>query len=97
MEALTDFCLPSTMTLPILKEMIPGGLSYGANYLVEFEPQSLWYETSLTITAEGLKQGLRADYHTFMHVPSKIKNDLSGLGLDIPKMEKGASQQEYLG
>ena len=75
----------------MLKEMIPGGLSYGANYLVEFEPQSLWYETSLTLTAEALKQGLRVDYHTFMHVPSEVKGSLSGLGLDITRLEGDTS------
>lgn len=79
------------IALPILKEMIPGGLSYGANYLVEFESQSLWYETSLTITAQALRQGLRTDYHTFMHVPTEIKRGLSRLGLEIPKMEEDAS------
>ena len=75
----------------MLKEMIPGGLSYGANYLVEFEPQSLWYETSLTLTAEALKQGVRTDYHTFMHVPSEVKESLSRLGLDISRLEGDTS------
>ncbi len=80
--------MTDSVSLPLFKEMIPGGLSYGANYLVEFEPQSLWYETSLTIAAQGLRQGLRTDYHTFMHMPTEIRTALSSLGLTLPEFEE---------
>ena len=39
--------------------MVPGGLSYGGHYVVEYDPDSPWYETSLTIAAEALIQGVR--------------------------------------
>lgn len=69
--------------------MIPSGLAYGANYLVEFEPQSLWYETSLTLVSDSLKRGIKTDYHIFQHIPSEVRGALSGLGVDVKKLEEG--------
>src|SRR6202521_2529574 len=80
--------MPVSFTLPILKEMLPGGLTYGANYLVEFEPQSLWYETSLTLAASALRNGIMTDYHTFTHLPGDVRNGLKRLGLDLFELEK---------
>ncbi len=73
--------------LPILEKLIPEGLRYGANYVVEFDPSSLWYETSLTMTAQAVKSGIRTEYHIFQHVPAEVREALTKLGLDIKKSE----------
>jgi class 3 adenylate cyclase/tetratricopeptide (TPR) repeat protein len=62
-------------------------LDYGANYLVEFDAPSLWYETSLTIAADSLKNGIRTDYHTFTHSPADVRSALMRLGLDLDVLE----------
>jgi len=62
-------------------------LDYGANYLVEFDAPSLWYETSLTIAADSLKNGIRTDYHTFTHSPADVRSALARLGLDLDDLE----------
>ena len=78
----------SGLTLPILSDLVPGELRYGLNLVVEFEPHSIWYESSLTIAAHGLRRGARTDYHTFQHIPSEVVDALSGFGLDIQKLEE---------
>jgi hypothetical protein len=40
--------------------MMPSGFQYGLNLVVEFEPYSLLYQTSLPIAASGLKSGARS-------------------------------------
>ena len=80
--------LSSVVTLPILSDLIPGGFRFGLNLAVEFEPHSLWYETSLTIAADGMSNGIRTDYHTFQHIPSEVVDALSRLGLDVEKLER---------
>lgn len=76
------------LNLPFLKNLVPGGLTYGANYLVEFEPQSLWYETLLTLAAEALTAKVRTDLHTFSHIPSEMREALSRLNTNVASMEE---------
>lgn len=83
--------MPSSLLLPILKEIVPSGLSFGAHYVVEFDTDSLWYETSLTIAADALRSGLKVDYHTFQHHPDKVREDLARLGLKLKPLEKDAT------
>lgn len=67
---------------------MPAGLTFGANYLVEFEPQSLWYETMLTLTAEALAESVRTDLHTFSHIPKEVRDSLSRLGVNVASSEE---------
>jgi class 3 adenylate cyclase len=75
------------LVLPFLKEVLPSGLTYGANYLVEFEADSLWYETSLSLAADALRSGIKTDYHSFAHMPKDIRQGLKNLDVDIEKLE----------
>jgi len=78
----------SALTLPILRELIPGEIEYGTNFLVEFEPHSLWFETSVALAVYGLRNGIKTDYHTWMRPPSKIRESFSRLGLDVSRLEE---------
>jgi adenylate cyclase len=81
----------SSIDLPLLQSVIPTGLGFGKNYLVEFEPHSLWFETSLTLCAQALRMGMKVDYHTFTHVPGDIRISLEKLGLDLKALEENDS------
>lgn len=78
----------SKIPLPVLGELVPGGLQYGRFYLVEYEPQSLWYETSLTVTAHALRNGVKTEYHVLLHHPMEVREALKRLGVDVEKMEE---------
>ncbi len=56
--------------------------------LVEFGPDSLWQEASVTLAAQALRKAAKAEYHTFMRYPQKIRDSLSRLGLELEKFEK---------
>ncbi len=75
--------------IPVLGQFTREGLRYGANYLVEYDPHSIWYETSLTIAAHALRHSIRTDYHTFMHIPEEIEESLRKLGLDVESLQRG--------
>ncbi len=79
--------MPVEVHVPIFSDLVPGGFTYGANYLVEFEPSSLWYETSLTIVARALKAGVKTQYDTMMHVPEEVRQALQKLGIEPKKLE----------
>ena len=80
--------LSLSISLQILKEVIPDGLEYGKNLLVEFQPDSIWYETSITIAAQALKDGIRTDYHTFQRPPKDVRVALTKLGVDLTRLEE---------
>jgi len=75
------------MVPPFLKELVPNAFEYGSNLLVEFDSDSVWYETSLTIAADAIRAGIKIDYHNFQHTPDDIRKALSRRGLDVKKLE----------
>jgi len=79
--------LSSSLALPLLKELFPDEIEYGTILLVEFGPDSMWYETSLTIAAQALRSGIKTQYHTFQRMPPEIRGALAGFGLDVKKLE----------
>lgn len=76
------------LKVPLVDQLAPEGIWYGGQYIVEFDPDSIWYELSLTIAATALKRGMKTEYHVFQHFPSEAAEALSGLGIDPKDMEK---------
>lgn len=74
--------------MPIFEDLAPGGFSYGGLYVVVFDSDSLWYETSLTIAALALKQGTKVEYHIFAHFPHEAIEAFSRLGVDAAKLQE---------
>ncbi len=56
--------------------------------LVEFGPDSLWQEASVTLAAQALRQAAKAEYHTFTRYPQKIRDSLSRLSVELEKFER---------
>ena len=80
--------MPKPLALPLLNALVKGGFEYGQLLLVVYEPDSLWYDTSLTIAARGVRDGIRVEYHTYEHVPSTIRDAFTDLGLNVKTLEE---------
>jgi KaiC/GvpD/RAD55 family RecA-like ATPase len=71
----------------MLRPLVPEGIEYGTILLVEFEPQSCWYELSNALAVEALNGGAKVDVHLFQHRPEQVRQALKGAGLDVAALE----------
>ncbi len=80
--------LSNALSIPIVKELVPGGIDYGTTLLVEFEPRSLWHEASLAIATQALRNGIPTVYHIFKRFPNEVRVDFTRLGLNVRQLEE---------
>ncbi len=78
--------MSARLAVPLLDELVDGGISYGSMLLVEFEPQSLWYDTAYTIAYQALRNGIRTELHTFHRSPHDVKRILAQFGLEPDRL-----------
>lgn len=78
---------PASLRVSILEGLIPG-IRYGLDLLAEFESNSVWPEASLTITAQALRAGAKAEYHVFERRPSEVIKALEALAVDVKKLRE---------
>jgi hypothetical protein len=60
----------------------------GSILLVEYDPASLWFNASITITAGWLRSGGRVDYNTMAQPPDEIRGQLRQLGVEPENLER---------
>jgi class 3 adenylate cyclase len=77
--------------IPLLSALIGGPAEFGTIVLVEFQPNSLWFESAVTIVAQALKAGVRADFHTFQHPPGDARRELEAQGIPVRLREADRS------
>ncbi|HEY6237613.1 MAG TPA: hypothetical protein VIZ68_00310 [Thermoplasmata archaeon] len=76
------------LDLPLLHDLIPHGIEYGTVLLVEFEPQSCWFDLALSLVAQAVRAGAKTDLHLFQRKPDQVKASLTRAGLDVGKLQQ---------
>lgn len=73
---------------PLFKAIAPHGFRFGCALLVEFAPDSPWYEVSLTLATQAVSQGVGTEYHCLINAPDKIREKMTKFGLDMQRLER---------
>jgi hypothetical protein len=79
--------MPGSLRVPIFSDITHQEFATGKNYLVKFEPESSWRETSITIAAQAILAGTKTQYHTLAQFPEDAKNALQACGVPLAKLE----------
>lgn len=72
----------------MIEDLTAGPVPAGITILVEFDPTSQWYYSSITMAAGWLKAGGIVAYNTTLHPPAKIRSQFNLLGLNPETLEK---------
>ena len=79
--------MADSIKLPLLNAVLPDGIEYGTALMVEFQPDSLWHEVSLTIAAQALRASAKTAYHTFLRPANEIRHIFTSFGLNVTELE----------
>jgi len=75
------------MRISLIEDLLKAPLPPGASLLVEYDPTSGWYQSSLNIAAGWLREGGVVSYHVAAQPPENIRSQLAQLGLDVGQLE----------
>jgi len=75
------------MRISLIEDLLKAPLQPGKTILVEYDPTSAWYQTSITIAAGWLKAGGVVTYNVASQPPENIRSQLKQLGVDVPGLE----------
>jgi len=74
--------------IPLIEDLTKDSVPPGTNILVEFDPDSQWYNASVTIAAGWMKTGGGVSYNVFAQPPDSIRAQFKRLGLNSEELEK---------
>lgn len=75
------------MRVALFEDLLKGPLPAGSTLLVEYDPTSTWYQASLNIAAQWLKEGGTVTYNVASQPPENVRSQLAQLGLNVPELE----------
>jgi len=75
------------MRISLIEDLLKAPLPPGKSILVEYDPTSAWYQASLSVAAEWLKEGGTLTYGVTSQPPENVRSQLKQLGVDVAKLE----------
>lgn len=74
---------PERVSIPLLAELIPGGIKPGSIFAVQYDPESQWLAVATTIAAQYLQSGGHVAYVAQARSLEAVKRDLEALGINV--------------
>lgn len=73
--------------ITLIEDLTTGPIPAGSQLLVEYDPASQWYNSSVTIAAEWIRSGGTVLYCTFTQPPDDVRAKFIRLGLNVQEQE----------
>ena len=75
------------MRISLIQDLLKSPLQPGKSILVEYDPTSAWYQASISIAAEWLREGGTVTYGVTSQPPENVRSQLKQLGIDVARLE----------
>jgi len=73
--------------ISLIQDLLKSPLQPGKSILVEYDPTSAWYQASISIAAEWLREGGTVTYGVTSQPPENVRSQLKQLGIDVAHLE----------
>jgi KaiC/GvpD/RAD55 family RecA-like ATPase len=71
------------VNIPLLTQLVPGGIRPATIFGVEFDPESQWFAVATTVAAKSLLENEYVTYLAMARPRDNVFRDLSALGVDL--------------
>jgi KaiC/GvpD/RAD55 family RecA-like ATPase len=71
------------VSIPLLAQLIPGGIKPGSIFAVQYDPESQWFAVATTIAARYLQSGGHVGYVAQARPLEAAKRDFEALAVDV--------------
>jgi hypothetical protein len=76
-----------SVRIPVLAEMIPGGVPYRTAFIIEYDSDSSYYQILESTVHDLLSAGQVVSFYDYTRFPDQIRQDLRALGSNIDELE----------
>lgn len=73
--------------IPILADLIPAGISYRTTFIIEYDPDSSYYQILESTVHDLLSAGQVVSFFNYTRFADQVRQDLRALGSDIDALE----------
>lgn len=86
-----------SVQIPILVDLIPAGVPYRTAFVIEYDPDSSYYQILESIVHDLLSAGQVVSFFDYTRFPDQVRQDLRALGSDIDTLEAQGKFRLYDG
>lgn len=76
-----------SVRIPILADLIPEGVPYRTAFVIEYDPDSSYYQILESTVHDLLSAGRVVSFFDYTRFPDQVRQDLRALGSDIDALE----------
>lgn len=87
----------TSVQIPLLAELIEGGVPYGTSFLIEYDADSMYYQILESVVHGLVSAGYLVSFFDYTRFPDEIRRDLRAMGSAIEALEASGNFHLYDG